>query len=114
MIKNRMHTREGVAQMMTLPSVSSRLVRVFIEKYFIHQWWQPRNWEDRFSTRWASLAQYGAGSNNKDGGTGTYTTPSADPKADAMKSSVAVKRGMIMPKQIVKKKIMSMGLVKEE
>jgi hypothetical protein len=29
----------------------------------------------------------------KDGGTGTYTTPSADPKADAMESSVIGEKG---------------------
>jgi hypothetical protein len=37
-----------------------------------------------------SLAQYGAASNNKDGGTGSCTTPSADPKVDAMESSVVL------------------------
>jgi hypothetical protein len=41
----------------------------------------------------ANLAQNGAGSNNKDGGTGTCTTPSADPKADAMESSVVGEKG---------------------
>ncbi len=46
----------------------------------------------------AGLAQYGAGSSNKDGGTGTCTTPSADPKADAIESSVVGERGMITQK----------------
>ncbi len=41
----------------------------------------------------ASLAQHGAGSNNKDDGTGTNTTPSADPEADAMESSVVGEKG---------------------
>ncbi len=41
----------------------------------------------------ANLAQYGALSNKKDGGTGTCTTPSADPKADAMESSVVGEKG---------------------
>jgi hypothetical protein len=41
----------------------------------------------------ASLAQHGAGSNNKDGGTETYTLPSADPKVDAMKRSVVDEKG---------------------
>jgi hypothetical protein len=41
----------------------------------------------------ANLAQYGAGSNNEDGGTGTCTKPSADPKLDAMESSVVGEKG---------------------
>jgi hypothetical protein len=41
----------------------------------------------------ANFAQYGAGSDNKDGGTGTCTTPSADPEADAMESSVVSEKG---------------------
>jgi hypothetical protein len=41
----------------------------------------------------ANLAQYGADSNNKDGGTGTCTTPSADPIADAMERSVVGEKG---------------------
>ncbi len=36
----------------------------------------------------ASVAQHGTGSSNKDGGTGTHTMPSADPKVDAIESSV--------------------------
>jgi hypothetical protein len=41
----------------------------------------------------ASLAQYGTGSNNKNGGTKIHTTPSADPDVDAMKSSVLGEKG---------------------
>jgi hypothetical protein len=41
----------------------------------------------------ANLAQYGAGSNNKDGGTGTCAMPSADSEADAMESSVLGEKG---------------------
>jgi hypothetical protein len=41
----------------------------------------------------ANLAQYRAGSNNQDGGTGTYTKSSADPKADAIESSVVGEKG---------------------
>jgi hypothetical protein len=41
----------------------------------------------------ASVAQHGAGSNNEDGGTGTHTMPNADPKVDAMESSVVGKKG---------------------
>jgi hypothetical protein len=48
----------------------------------------------------ASLAQHGAGSNNKDGGTGTYTMPSADSKVGANENSVVGERGMIMQKKI--------------
>ncbi len=54
----------------------------------------------------ASLAQYGAGS-NKDGGTGTCTTPSADLKADAMESSVVGERGDDHAEKNVKMKIIS-------
>ncbi len=62
----------------------------------------------------ASLAQHDTGSNNKDGGTGTYTAPSADPKADAIKSSVVGEKGDDHAEKNVKTKIISMGLVKEE
>jgi hypothetical protein len=43
----------------------------------------------------ANLAQHNAGSNNKDGGTGTgtHTMPSADPEVDAMESSVVGEKG---------------------
>ncbi len=41
----------------------------------------------------ASVAQHGAGSNNEDGGTGTHTTPSADPDVDAMERSVVGEKG---------------------
>jgi hypothetical protein len=41
----------------------------------------------------ASFPQYGADSNNKDGGTGTCIMPSADPKADAIESSVVGEKG---------------------
>jgi hypothetical protein len=41
----------------------------------------------------ASPAQYGAGSNKEDGGTGTCTTPCADPEADAMDSSFVHEKG---------------------
>jgi hypothetical protein len=62
----------------------------------------------------ANLAQYDAGSNNKDGGTGTCTKPSADPKVDAMESSVVGEKGDNHAEKNVKAKIISMGLVKEE
>jgi hypothetical protein len=62
----------------------------------------------------ASLSQPGAGSSNKDGGTGTYTTPNADPNMDAMESSVAGEKGDDHAKKNVETKIISMGLVKEE
>ncbi len=42
----------------------------------------------------ASFPQYGTSSNNKDGGTGTCTTPSADHEADAMESSVIGEKGV--------------------
>ncbi len=57
----------------------------------------------------ASHAQHGAGSNNKDGGSGTYTTPSADPKVDAMKSSVVGEKGDNQAEKNVKTKIISEG-----
>jgi hypothetical protein len=41
----------------------------------------------------ASFAQYGTGFNIKDGGTGTCTMPSADPKAESMESSVVGEKG---------------------
>jgi hypothetical protein len=41
----------------------------------------------------ANLAQYCISSNNEDGGTGTCTRPSADPKADAIESSVVGEKG---------------------
>jgi hypothetical protein len=41
----------------------------------------------------ANLAQYGAGSNNEDSGTGTCTKPSADLKVDAIESSVVGEKG---------------------
>ncbi len=41
----------------------------------------------------ASVAQHGVGSINKDGGTGTHTTPSADYKLDAIESSVVGEKG---------------------
>ncbi len=41
----------------------------------------------------ASLAQHGAVSNIEDGGTGTHKMASADPKVDAMESSVVGVRG---------------------
>jgi hypothetical protein len=62
----------------------------------------------------ANFAQYGAGSNNEDGGTGTCTKPSADPKVDAMESSVVGEKEDDHGEKIVKTKIISMGLVKEE
>ncbi len=81
--------------MITLPSISDRLVGVTIENILSIN-------DDSLGTERidsaqdkadASFAQYGAGSNNKDGGTGTSTMPSADPKADAMESSVVGEKG---------------------
>jgi hypothetical protein len=40
-----------------------------------------------------SVTQHGAGSNNKDGDTGTHTMPSADHEVDAMESSVVGEKG---------------------
>jgi hypothetical protein len=51
----------------------------------------------------ASVAQHGAGSNNKDCGTGTHTTPSADPKVDAMESSVLGEKGDDLAEKILLK-----------
>jgi hypothetical protein len=62
----------------------------------------------------ASFAQYGAGSNNKDGSTRTCTMPSADPKANAMESSVVGEKGDDHAEKVIKTKIISMGVVKEE
>ncbi len=62
----------------------------------------------------ASLAPCDAGSNNEDGGTGTYTMPNADPKVDAMESSVVGEKGDDHVENNLKTKIISMGLVKEE
>jgi hypothetical protein len=62
----------------------------------------------------ANLAQYGTGSNNKDGGTGTCTKPSIDPKLYAMESSAVGEKGDDHAEKNVKTKIISMGLVKEE
>ncbi len=62
----------------------------------------------------ASLALCDAGSNNEDGGTGNCTTPSADPKADAIESSVVSEKGDDHAEKNMKTKIVSMGLVKEE
>jgi hypothetical protein len=62
----------------------------------------------------ANLAQYGAGSNNKDGGNGSCTKQSADPKLDAMESSVVGEKGDDHAEKNEKTKIISMGLVKEE
>ena len=73
---------------------------------------------ERMDSAWdeadASFAQHGTGSNNKDGGTGTCTTPSADPEVDAMESSVVGEKGDDHAEKIMKTKIISIGLVKEE
>jgi hypothetical protein len=41
----------------------------------------------------ASVAQHGTGSINKDGGTETHTTPSADHELDAIESSIVSEKG---------------------
>ncbi len=61
----------------------------------------------------ANLAQYGKVSNNKDGGTGTCIKPSADPKLDAMESSVVGEKRDDHANFFVKMKMISIGLVKE-
>ncbi len=60
----------------------------------------------------ASFAQYGTGSNHKDGGTGTCTMPSEDLKVDAMESSVVGEKGDDHAEKNMKTKIISMGVVK--
>ncbi len=62
----------------------------------------------------ASVAQHGAGSNNKDGGTGTHTMPIADPEVDAIERSAIGEKGDDLAEKNVKTKIISMGLVKME
>jgi hypothetical protein len=73
---------------------------------------------ERMDSAWdeadASFAQHGTGSNNKDGGTGTCTTPSADPEVDAMESSVVGEKGDDHAEKIMKTKIISMGVVNEK
>jgi hypothetical protein len=62
----------------------------------------------------ASVAQHAVGSNNKDGGTGTHTTPSTDLKVDEIERSVVGEKGDVLEEKHVKTKIISMWMVKGE
>jgi hypothetical protein len=61
----------------------------------------------------ASVAQHGAGSINKDGVTGTHTTPSADPKVDAIESSDVGEKGDELAEKKCEKKDNVNGAGKE-
>jgi hypothetical protein len=116
MIKNRVHTREGSST----NDDSCHPLQADLWEYLLKNHLSTN--DDSLGTEGidsesdkadANLAQYGT-SNNKDGGTGTCTMPSADPVANAMESSVIGEKRDDHVEKNVKIKIISMGLVKEE